>query len=267
MYVRLAFAVAAHLDPEILVVDEVLAVGDADFQKKCLGKMGDVSKKEGRTVLFVSHNMAAVRQLCDRSIVLGKGEIVYDGEVDDGIKFYLNQTITSEQYINLKDYPRLYDYLGNEMHINSLCFTNWKNGVYTANEPITFNIEWESFIDAHDIYFYFAIAFDDGSKVGLAETTKIENVQANKKYSTHCTLFLNNLANGKYVFRINLYTKNSFGKHRAFDHIAKDIQFEIDYPEKGSLNWLHQYYGHVKLNTVKIENRCLTDNSKNETSV
>lgn len=73
MYVRLAFAVAAHLDPEILVVDEVLAVGDAEFQKKCLGKMGDVSKKEGRTVLFVSHNMAAVSQLCSKSLLLTNG--------------------------------------------------------------------------------------------------------------------------------------------------------------------------------------------------
>ena len=95
MYVRLAFAVAAHLDPEILVVDEVLAVGDADFQKKCLGKMGDVSKKEGRTVLFVSHNMAAVRQLCTRGILLRNGELVFDGGTEDTVDKYLsiNKTI------------------------------------------------------------------------------------------------------------------------------------------------------------------------------
>lgn len=264
MYVRLAFAVAAHLDPEILVVDEVLAVGDADFQKKCLGKMDDVSKKEGRTVLFVSHNMMAVRQLCTRGILLRNGELVFDGEVESGIKFHLNQTVIKEQYINLKDYPRPYDFLGKEMHINSLRFVNWKNGIYTSNEPIAFDIEWESFVDAHDIYFYFVIEFDDGSRVGLAETTQIESVQTNQKYSTHCKLFLDNLANGKYTFKINLYTKNSFGQHRAFDHIAKRIQFEIDYPEKNTLHWLHQYYGHVKLNTVKIKNTCLSDSSKNE---
>ena len=91
MYVRLAFAVAAHLDPEILVVDEVLAVGDADFQKKCLGKMDDVSKKEGRTVLFVSHNMAAVKQLCKSGIVLDNGMISYTGPCTDAIDFYLNK--------------------------------------------------------------------------------------------------------------------------------------------------------------------------------
>ncbi len=90
MYVRLAFAVAAHLESEILIVDEVLAVGDAEFQKKCLGKMGDVSKGEGRTVLFVSHNMAAVRNLCKNSIVLEKGNIVFSGNTEKAMDFYTN---------------------------------------------------------------------------------------------------------------------------------------------------------------------------------
>ncbi|MEY3289486.1 MAG: hypothetical protein RLZZ419_1728 [Pseudomonadota bacterium] len=89
MYVRLAFAVAAHLEPEILIVDEVLAVGDAQFQKKCLGKMGDVAK-EGRTVLFVSHNMAAIEHLCSRAILLGNGQIQSSGNVDNVIDLYLS---------------------------------------------------------------------------------------------------------------------------------------------------------------------------------
>jgi len=89
MYVRLAFAVAAHLEPEILIVDEVLAVGDAEFQKKCLGKMKDVAG-EGRTVLFVSHNMAAVRNLCDKAILMNKGSILKQGSVDVVMDAYLN---------------------------------------------------------------------------------------------------------------------------------------------------------------------------------
>lgn len=88
MYVRLAFAVAAHLEPEILVVDEVLAVGDAEFQKKCLGKMQDVAG-HGRTVLFVSHNMAAVRRLCGRGILMGKGQIVAAGDINQVVDAYL----------------------------------------------------------------------------------------------------------------------------------------------------------------------------------
>jgi lipopolysaccharide transport system ATP-binding protein len=88
MYVRLAFAVAAHLEPEILVIDEVLAVGDLEFQKKCLGKMQDVSTKSGRTVLFVSHNLSAVRNLCTKGIVLSNGGLVFNGEADDAVNFY-----------------------------------------------------------------------------------------------------------------------------------------------------------------------------------
>lgn len=89
MRVRLAFAVAAHLEPDILVIDEVLAVGDAEFQKKAIGKMQDISKTDGRTVLFVSHNMAAVKSLCTRAIVLEHGQIVFEGESDEAISFYL----------------------------------------------------------------------------------------------------------------------------------------------------------------------------------
>lgn len=92
MYVRLAFAVAAHLDPEILIVDEVLAVGDAAFQKKCLGKMGDVATRDGRTVLFVSHNLAAVQRLCPRSLMLSDGRMVADGPSEAVVGQYVSQT-------------------------------------------------------------------------------------------------------------------------------------------------------------------------------
>ena len=91
MMVRLGFAIAAYLEPEILVVDEVLAVGDAEFQKKAIGKMQDVSKGEGRTVLFVSHNMAAVKSLCTRGIVLNNGQVAFKGNIDDTLKYYLSE--------------------------------------------------------------------------------------------------------------------------------------------------------------------------------
>jgi lipopolysaccharide transport system ATP-binding protein len=90
MYVRLAFAVAAHLDPDILIVDEVLAVGDAEFQKKCLGKMKDVSTKKGRTIIFVSHNMQALTSLCSTAIWLNRGTIVGSGETQAVVNNYLS---------------------------------------------------------------------------------------------------------------------------------------------------------------------------------
>ncbi len=102
MMVRLGFAVAAHLDPEILVVDEVLAVGDAEFQKKAIGKMQDVSKGEGRTVLFVSHNMASVQQLCKTGVVLDQGRVAFMGSAGEAINYYLQD---NEKRLTYKDVP------------------------------------------------------------------------------------------------------------------------------------------------------------------
>ena len=103
MYVRLAFAVAAHLESEILIVDEVLAVGDAEFQKKCLGKMGDVTKGEGRTILFVSHNMTAVETLCTNAVAMRHGTIVDIGQPELLIKNYLSDSITNCRKIEFED--------------------------------------------------------------------------------------------------------------------------------------------------------------------
>jgi len=102
MYVRLAFAVAAHLEPEILLVDEVLAVGDAEFQKKCLGKVGEISSS-GRTVLFVSHNMAAIRDLCERTVLFSRGEISFDGPPQTAVSRYLSAT-SGSSCVNLENW-------------------------------------------------------------------------------------------------------------------------------------------------------------------
>jgi lipopolysaccharide transport system ATP-binding protein len=111
MYTRLAFAVAAHLDPEILIVDEVLAVGDADFQRKCIGKMKEVSSTEGKTVLFVSHNMTALQNLCDRAIALHKGQVIHSGDPATVIGDYLRK----EKQLNFEiDFPDASTAPGNE---------------------------------------------------------------------------------------------------------------------------------------------------------
>jgi lipopolysaccharide transport system ATP-binding protein len=106
MYVRLAFAVAAHLEPEILIVDEVLAVGDVEFQKKCLGRMSDIVTKEGRTILFVSHNMDAIERLCTRGVCLDKGRVVYTGDVSSVISRYLGR-VMSEDHVSFPPRPGL----------------------------------------------------------------------------------------------------------------------------------------------------------------
>lgn len=116
MMVRLGFAIAAHLEPEILVVDEVLAVGDAEFQKKAIGKMQDVSKGEGRTVLFVSHNMAAVRSLCKKGIVMKNGSIDSIGDITSAIERYLNNNDDAEN-VNIIDSVKC---LKSTLHIESV---------------------------------------------------------------------------------------------------------------------------------------------------
>lgn len=124
MRVRLAFAVAAHLEPEILVVDEVLAVGDVEFQKKAIGKMQDISQGEGRTVLFVSHNMASVKSLCTRAIVLENGTSVFDGTADEGVQYYLSKnSINNEQELKSRT-----DRFGSgDMRLINVSFKNEQN--------------------------------------------------------------------------------------------------------------------------------------------
>ncbi len=135
MYVRLAFAVAAHLEPEILIVDEVLAVGDLAFQKKCLGKMGQVATQEGRTVLFVSHSIQAIAQLTQRCLWLDHGQIHFDGLTDQAIRHYLSHQRT------IADQSTHYQAPGNKLgnHVTwAKVYTSQEQGVHCWGEPIQF---------------------------------------------------------------------------------------------------------------------------------
>lgn len=149
MYVRLAFGVAAHLEPEILIVDEVLAVGDAQFQKKCLGKMSDVSDKEGRTVLFVSHNMTALKSLCDRAIWLNSGHLIQDGHAHQVVSDYLK---SSNDFLLLErswDEPEIAP--GNDkVRIHKFKVVPDNNNVnneITIETPIRIELEYWNFLD------------------------------------------------------------------------------------------------------------------------
>lgn len=157
MRVRLAFAVAAHLEPDILVVDEVLAVGDAEFQKKAVGKMQDISKGDGRTVLFVSHNMAAVRNLCTRCIVLEHGKTVFEGYTDEAVDYYLD---SSEKSFAVKKevFP-----IKNERYGLSLNDINFDN---KCKSTLILKLELESDEDLYKIGFGFKIKDLDDLVIG-----------------------------------------------------------------------------------------------------
>lgn len=140
MTVRLGFAVAAFLEPEILVVDEVLTVGDAEFQKRAIGKMNDVAHGEGRTVLFVSHNMAAVRSLCTRSVLLENGTIKSTGNTENIVKQYLTINNTFKGY----DLSNLTDFTGNgKLRVGKVTILSdgYENGTVVNNKPVVFEIE------------------------------------------------------------------------------------------------------------------------------
>jgi lipopolysaccharide transport system ATP-binding protein len=135
MYVRLAFSVAAHLEPEILIVDEVLAVGDSAFQKKCLGKMGDVATREGRTVLFVSHSMQAIAQLTKRCILLSKGSVQFDGDTGKAVQLYMAGQ--KDNSVLQADYQAPVNKTGNYVAW-AKAHTSEAQGIHSWGEPITF---------------------------------------------------------------------------------------------------------------------------------
>ena len=170
MYVRLAFAVAANLDSDILLADEVLAVGDAAFQKKCLGKMGDVSRDQGRTVIFVSHNMGSVSQLCQRGMILDRGALVYSGEISEVVKNYVTkgEHQGSNYFIEIPaneftDYVRL----------RSFGIVNEDGAVPEGNlfqsKQYFLSIDIEIVRPAPNISLFWALFGEDGSMIFLSD--------------------------------------------------------------------------------------------------
>ncbi len=177
MYVRLAFAVAAHLEPEILIVDEVLAVGDAAFQKKCLGKMKDVAG-EGRTVLFVSHNMGAISNLCTNAILLNKGKVEFNGSVDGALKVYHNMQTTKS---NLT-----YSSVGEskEIFISEVCIKNAGDeiaDVFVHDEPIYVSVKFNANIVLDDVLLSMSVTDYEDRKIFSTERLISEVIRVDKK--------------------------------------------------------------------------------------
>ncbi len=159
MYVRLAFAVAAHLESEILIVDEVLAVGDAEFQKKCLGKMGNISRGEGKTVLFVSHNMNSVANLCKRSIVLDRGMISMTGDTQKAIEFYRSSSISDNVDIDKGLMDRLKRTTGSA-RISNFCGIDLlgnESWFFGDDEPVTLGVSIKCFDNIDGLGIYIAL--------------------------------------------------------------------------------------------------------------
>ena len=254
MYVKLAFSVAAHLDSEIMIMDEVLAVGDMQFQKKCLNKMKEAASKEGRTVLYVSHNMNTIRQLCDRCIVLNKGTIEYQGDVDTAIEIYLGLVG------NLSCH---YDY-GPEFHVNhnnsediSICsmdILEKEESRYVKNEAIRFLLTIHSKKKLTDIKIRFEIQYQDGTLAGTALLNQDLAFESDEVKKIECEFLPRSLAPGKYHVDIVVYSYNDLGIEQFMDGVYPGFVFEIteDIDGENELLWNHRYWGHVRLDDIKL---------------
>ena len=249
MYVKLAFAVASHLDAEIMIMDEVLAVGDMAFQKKCLGKMGDEAKS-GKTVLYVSHNMATIRNLCTRVIVLNKGKIIFDGDVEKGIEIYLNNDngIKTSHY-DLQNEQRVNKMFGKDFHINSLTF-NKDIPIYKTEDELNFKVKYNSKNDNNGTRFFIHIFnANNGNPITL---TTSDIIDANKE---ECILSLpiNNLSSGEYYFEIGALELMPNGNHITLDRIDKRILFEVIRDDSNKLpKWSNSVFGNIIFPSLKV---------------
>jgi lipopolysaccharide transport system ATP-binding protein len=246
MYVRLAFAVAAHLEPEILIVDEVLAVGDAQFQKKCLGKMGEVAT-EGRTVLFVSHNMAAISSLCTTAIVLNKGEVICCGSTDHSIAVYEARNFQGQGAV----WIRPSNQKGSNLVITQ---TNSNLKGEQPNLQLDLEIYFES--RAKHKPAFLAVDILDSTGVGVMQALpQLEGflMDTELEHLVNISIYLPPLVPGQYLVSVWVGSHNT----ETLDEVKEIIMFEIyESPIKGRTFPHTKGQGYiVPISTLKIVNK------------
>lgn len=254
MYVKLAFSVAAHLDSEIMIMDEVLAVGDMAFQKKCLDKMRDAAKKQGRTVLYVSHNMNTIRQLCDRCVVLDQGRIIFEGDVSDAIGIYYgNKSTGFPNCYELLDAPRPSAQHGEHILIDKFEFLDCEQAIFKRTNPMKFRITFNAINEINDLKLYFAIRAGTGEPVGLAQTyVPFVNAVGNTKYAFDFSLDCSNFVEGNYSISPDLFSNLAEGKHYSVDHPLCEIKFKIIDDSPIGVEWNSKYFGHIRTNPIQV---------------
>ncbi len=250
MYVRLAFAVAAHLDPEILVVDEVLAVGDAEFQKKCLGKMGDVAQG-GRTVLFVSHNMGAVNALCGRSVLLHRGQILKIGETESIVSQYLSSQIVSQP----ADLASLrWKGMGKTARFTNIQLQNAQKGYLLFGEPLDISLSVFAEQNAANISIGASLFNISGVCVGTFFSKETFSLTAGATRGVRLKMENLNLAPGNYYMAFSLGQGGSIGKRRDVDVISGAPVFQvaqIGVDGRDIPHW-HPNWGNIVITDVKL---------------
>lgn len=228
MMVRLGFAVAAHLDPEILVVDEVLAVGDAEFQKKAIGKMQDVSKGEGRTVLFVSHNMGSIRQLCTRGVVLDKGSVAFDGGVFEAVDYYLatNAFVQTATHVDIEDWQHDKN-RSMDAQLIMAEFVDDK-AVFASDEDIKLRVKVRSRVKIENCRVNIGIYDTLEAPIGSYSSDAFFKIGAGEEKLLEYTIKRPNLALGSYSIAFSVGMGNAAEGETNLDVIHHVLTFEID---------------------------------------
>jgi lipopolysaccharide transport system ATP-binding protein len=230
MYVRLAFAVAAHLEPGILIVDEVLAVGDADFQKKCFGKMEEASREQGRTVLFVSHNLQAVRNLCRRGIVLGAGRKRFDGETRAAVEAYVGQGGGLDTLV--------YETASSTRRMRGSDLARIERVWFTAGHPrMQFGDRFQVQVQVLAAEALPGVCFDltffnlNNEPVGTSFSMKATNVCEGRSVY-QLTVPSLRFAPGRYYCDLALLRGNWLCSPRVHDVVLGILQFEVEFPQR-----------------------------------
>lgn len=246
MYVRLAFAVAAHLEPEILLVDEVLAVGDAQFQKKCLGKMEDVSTKEGRTVLFVSHNMGAISLLCQKTISIITGKIIGYGNTADVIKKYSDGIDESIIEWVRPPYTKENQFLEFQ-RISVMTMANNSKDIFDCNEPIKINIKYIIKKKITGCQIGVRVYNSEGLVIFSTADTDYTNVSALPReagfYDANFIVGPNFLSPGYYRLHISAHLPH----RNVYETFERTVIFKVS-----TIGWLGAYDGRLGIVSPKI---------------
>lgn len=253
MFVKLAFSVAAHLDAEIMIMDEVLAVGDMAFQTKCLDKMREAANIDGRTVLYVSHNMNTIRKLCDRCIVLDKGKVVFNGDVDDAIAVYLGDSLSIVQRKVFS--PNHHEsWCNNKLMLNEVVLENNLNRIKCGDELI-FNLRFSALAKAENIRMRLVLVDKNGSVIGMSISKTSISIEQNKHYDIRFKFSTNNIAADKYSTRISFFEINEYGTHEYICVVNEFFSFRLsDNPELHfGMNWATNSWGHIAFDPIEIE--------------
>ena len=253
MYVKLAFSVAAHLDSEIMIMDEVLAVGDMAFQKKCLDKMRDAAKKEGRTVLYVSHNMNTIRQLCDRCVVLDQGKVIYVGDVEKAISIYMGNTVSSSSYVALTDKKRFMDTIPG-VKLKSIEVLDRDGWCLQTGEKLRFRIGVKADRDISGVGYRQGIFSADGKPITLMCAPNCVNCKSGEEQLITLEADISQLVPGQYSITTVLYESNHYGGFHFRDHIDGAVTFQINAAMgfNDNMYWNQHTWGYVKLPSLTV---------------